>query len=72
MPNYSFLCENGHEFDQIVHSSDHQVKCLYCNKIARRQFSCPNVIIERHSNPRYDPIEGRELSKEEIRDIKRK
>lgn len=71
-PNYDFLCPNKHKIEAIAKSNVFVIQCPYCEKAMERQFPSPVVMTERHSDERFDPIEGKRMSYEETRDWKQR
>lgn len=72
MPNYDFIClhcEYRYEKILLVHNITVEV-CPKCGGISERQFPAPTVKVDHALNYAFDPVLGKDLSKEEIKDIR--
>jgi putative FmdB family regulatory protein len=51
MPLYDYICECGHQFEDIVGKPEEKVPCPKCNQIAERQNSTATIF--KHIIPTY-------------------
>lgn len=69
MPEYEYKCDCGNEFTQFAEYKDSQnVICGKCHRIAKKQFSLPNLRTE--TSFAFAGIKDRRLGDEPIRDRK--